>query len=104
MSVPIAVVGQSFRVYAILDADLTGASSVDLKYKPPSPGTVGTVAAVVDNALTGAIHADIPAASLTPAGDWSVWAVAVIASGQTVKTYGSAFKVVAEGTVVVTSA
>lgn len=101
MSVPIVVVGQSLRVYATLDADLTGAASVDVKYKPPSPGVTGTIAATVDNALTGAIHADIPAASLTPAGEWAVWAVAVLESGFTVKSYGAVLRVVAEGTVVV---
>jgi len=101
MSIPIAVVGQSFRVYATFDADLTGASSVSIKYNPPAPGVQGTIAAIVDNAATGAVHADIPAASLTPAGDWSVWGVAVVQSGDTVKTYGAVLRVVPEGTVVV---
>jgi hypothetical protein len=96
---PIVVLGQSLRVNSVLGVDLSTAESVAIKYKAPGAEAV-SLPATVDDPATGAIHADIPAASLTPDGEWSIWGVAVLLSGDTVKTYGSRIRVVAEGTVV----
>ena len=98
MSTPIAVAGQSLRVSAVLGVDLSGGSAV-VKYKPPST-TAGSIAATIDDAASGAIHADIPAATLSAAGEWTLWASATLSSGDVVKTYAQPLRVVAEGVVV----
>jgi len=95
-TVPRVVIGQSLRVHAVLGVDLTGASAVTLGYRfSDSPS--GSIAAVVDTAATGEIHADIPAATLSKAGDWYFWAEATTAEALVVKTYASAVKVLAQG-------
>lgn len=99
MSVPYAVVGQSLRINATLDVDMTEALTVSIKYRTPA-GATASVSATVDDAATGQIHADISGATLATAGDWYFMAEATFAGSQTVKTYGKMVRVVAEYTVV----
>lgn len=97
--------GISFRFNSTLAAcdgtpvDLTGASSVQVKLKPPT-GTTVVKTATVDNAAAGQLHADAVPADLATVGDWNAWAVATWADGRVVKSHGLAFRVVAEGTAV----
>jgi len=96
MSIPVAVAGQTLRVNAVFGVDITGATSVLLKYKTPT-GTPGQIVAFVDAADVGEIYGIVPAGTLT-AGDWTFWAEAV--TTETIITYGKIIRVVAAGTVV----
>jgi hypothetical protein len=98
---PIAVVGQTLKVRARFDADLTGASSILIKYKPPgaAEGNIpGTLESVTDG--KSIVTAKLTPAILATVGDWSIWGDAVDAEGDTVLTYGVLLKVVSKGTVI----
>ena len=88
------VVGQSLRVSSTLGVDVSG-STVTVEYRTPA-GVLGSVAATVDTALTGVIHADIPALTLSLVGIWTFFAKAVYGTGGVVKTYGAEILVIPE--------
>jgi hypothetical protein len=98
--------GVSFRFRAELKdctgaaIPLTGYDTAVVKVKRPSPAAVLTLAATVDDAAGGLLHADATSAEMVGAGDWAAWAVITWSSGKVVKTHGAALRVVAEGTIV----
>lgn len=95
MSIPQAVVGQSLRISATLLLDISTASAKVIKYKSPS-GVTGSIPAVVDNAASGAIHADIPAATLSAPGTWLFLAECTFPTGEIAKTFGSPVEILSE--------
>ena len=95
--------GSSFRFrFTMTDnlggaTDLTGYSTAQVKLRKPDL-TVVAINAVIDSAIDGSGHVDVPAATLTGQGHWVAWAVVTWADGRVVKSHGVGFTVVAEGT------
>ncbi len=69
-------VGQTIQIDLILDDDITGAGTVQIKYRLPS-GTAGAWTATVVDAESGRIRYILPAASNTEAGDTALWAYVI---------------------------
>ena len=73
-------VGQTIQIDLTMNDDITGAGTVQVRYRKPS-GTATSAAATVVNADIGWIRYVLPAASVDEYGDWSVWAYAVRSDG-----------------------
>ena len=97
MSVQLAVVGQSIRINAVTGIDLTGATSVIMKYRSPSDIEV-EVNATISDISTGAIYIDIAEDVLT-VGDWYVM-YEIVSNDVTYKSFGSIVRVLKEYAVV----
>ena len=67
------VVGQSYRISATLGINITGATSKQFGYRKPGSLTLAYWTAVVDDALTGAMHYDVTPANNDTPGNWTVW-------------------------------
>jgi hypothetical protein len=97
--------GVSFRFNSTLSddgtgIDLTGVDTVVINLKPPGSAAVIPLTATIDQVSPAIIHADATPLQLTGVGDWHAWAKATYLDGRVVKTYGLAFRIVAEGTTV----
>lgn len=88
-----AVVGQTLRINATLDLDISTATAVAIKYRKPA-GTSASLTATKTGAYT--CYADVPAATLDSAGDWLFLAEATFSDGSKAKTYGVTVRVLAE--------
>jgi hypothetical protein len=64
--------GQTLQIDLICHIDITGAGTVQIKYKKPSGSTGAWVASVVD-AEDGWIRYTLAAASNDEDGDWTIW-------------------------------
>ena len=76
--------GQSeLRIRLTLGVDITGATTVQIKYIKPN-GTEGAWTAVVETALTGIIYYDVLDGDIPEAdyGEWGFWGYVVFADGR----------------------
>jgi hypothetical protein len=77
---------------------MTDADTVHIKLKPPGSAAVIALTATIVNAAAGEIYADANSSQIATVGDWAAWGVATWLDGRVVKTYGTKFRVVEEGT------
>lgn len=96
------VVGTSLRVSATVQkdgaaADLTDASVALVICKPR--GEKSSYPAIIDDALAGTVHVDLPASEVDEAGAWTAWADVVLSGGAKLVTGAKIVEIAAEGTV-----
>lgn len=91
-------VGQTaLQIIRTLGVDITGATSVKLKYKKPSQKE-GEWTATIDDAPTGQISYTVASADIIDEyGHWTVWAWVTLASGKVVAGEATRMTVYKEG-------
>lgn len=63
----------SLRIRLTTNVDITGATSLNIKYKKPS-GDVGSWTAISEDSLLGIIYYDVQSGDINESGNWYIWA------------------------------
>lgn len=87
----------ALKITRILGTDITGATSVKLKYKKPSL-EAGEWTAVIDDAATGTISYTIPdTTTIDQYGNWIIWGWVTFSTGKIAQGEASRMVVYKEG-------
>lgn len=87
-------VGQSsFQLKLTTGVDITGAKTVQIKYRKPDGSTTGAWTAVVESAATGVIYYDFAEGDLDQQGTWTVWAYIVFSDDRDADGEAQKFRV-----------
>jgi hypothetical protein len=89
--------GQTLQIDLVIHVDITGAGTVQIKYRKPSGATGAWTATVVD-AEDGWLRYTLASASNDESGVWFVWPYIVQADASVVKGTAQQIRMNVEGT------
>ena len=91
--------GTPYRLQGTFGVDITGAT-ITVHYVPPSPGVAGTWTGAIEDAAAGDFYCDVTALQNNAAGDWAVYADAIVGGVTIAGTFAARVVSALETTVV----